>query len=446
MPKSTKTHLTKADRIVIEDGLRFGGSARSIALLLDVSPSTITREVKANRKISEPKRRRKANLAVRCIYYSTCNKVGRACKNCSTQIMRCAHCKTRSCIDTCPDFELKMCPKTLKWPYICPPHCPKRSHCNFPKCSYDAILADEASQTRLISSRQGIDLTQAELEEMKELIVPLIKQGQSFEAIWLTHGNELPCGLRSAYNYQEKGLFDIADLHLPRKVRIKKRKRKTEYARSRIDRTGRTYDDFLRLPLTEQVRVVQCDSVEGYDYNEYDILSLHIVSCSFQFYFHKLHAEAAATVAWFDTLEHLLGSREAFEAIFGILLCDRGIEFDDYSLIERSCLEPNKSRCRVFYCDAMNSNQKSQAERNHEQLRRILPKNRSDFDKLSAYDLAVCCSHVNSYPSAKRFGKCPFDLLGTLLPKEFLDELGLEKVAPDDVVLKPYLMKHAVKL
>ena len=92
--------------------------------------------------------------------------------------------------------------------------------------------------------------------------------------------------------------------------------------------------------------------VEGYDYNEYDILSLHIVSCSFQFYFHKLRA----------------------------------------------------------------------------------------------YDLAVCCSHVNSYPGAKRFGKCPFDLLGTLLSKEFLDELGLEKVASDDVVLKPYLMKHAVKL
>lgn len=39
----------------------------------------------------------------------------------------------------------------------------------------------------------------------------------------------------------------------------------------------------------------------------------------------------------------------------------------------------------------MRSNHKSQAERNHEQLRCILPKGRSDFDRLSAWDVAVCC-------------------------------------------------------
>ena len=102
-------------------------------------------------------------------------------------------------------------------------------------------------------------------------------------------------------------------------------------------------------------------------------------------------------------------------------------------------------RCRVFYCDAQESNQKSKAERNHEQLRRILPKGRSDFDALSAYDVAVCCSHVNSYRSAGRGGKCPFELLGDLLPRGVMDELGLERVEPDDVVLRPALVPHAVE-
>ena len=40
-------------------------------------------------------------------------------------------------------------------------------------------------------------------------------------------------------------------------------------------------------------------------------------------------------------------------------------------------------------------NQKSQAERNHKQLRRILPKGRSDFDRLSRWDVSACCRSVN---------------------------------------------------
>jgi hypothetical protein len=92
----------------------------------------------------------------------------------------------------------------------------------------------------------------------------------------------------------------------------------------------------------------------------------------------------------------------------------------------------------------METNQKSQAERNHEQLRRILPKGRSDFDALSAWDVAVCCSHVNSYPSAGRGNKCPFELLGGLLPQELLDGLGIVRVAPDEVILRPSLIAHAV--
>ena len=37
----------------------------------------------------------------------------------------------------------------------------------------------------------------------------------------------------------------------------------------------------------------------------------------------------------------------------GVLLTDRGSEFSDPLAIERSCLEPGKRRCRVFYCDPL---------------------------------------------------------------------------------------------
>ena len=58
--------------------------------------------------------------------------------------------------------------------------------------------------------------------------------------------------------------------------------------------------------------------------------------------------------------------------------------------------------------------------------------------------MAVCTSNVNSYPSAGRGGKCPFELLGGLLPQALLDSLGIEWLAPDDVVLRPSLIAHAV--
>ena len=54
-----------------------------------------------------------------------------------------------------------------------------------------------------------------------------------------------------------------------------------------MDLTGRTYDDFKALPLEDQVRVVQGDSVEGYERNRSDILSLHLVARAFQAYLKK---------------------------------------------------------------------------------------------------------------------------------------------------------------
>lgn len=446
MAKSRGKHLCKEQREVIEDGIRAGDSARSIARRIGVSPSTVTREVKANRTVTEARRRPGARLSVRCARYRECCASGSACAGCSTALTICKHCRTRSCIDSCPDFELKMCPTAEAWPYVCPPDCRKRGSCSYPKCRYDAADANAAYRARLVAAREGVGITEEELAAMVAIVAPLVRQGQSYEAIWATYADELPVCARSAYSYQEKGLMGTPDLLLPRKARMRKRKRKGAGARrDRVDRTGRTYADFEALPLADRARVVQCDSVEGYERCAHDILSMHIVARSFQIYLRKPHASAKDTVACLDHMERLMGSAGAFEAVFGILLADRGVEFDDWEGLERSCLERGARRCRVFYCDAMKSNQKSACERNHEQLRRILPKGRSDFDALSPYDVAVCCSHVNSYPLAGRAGRCPFELLGDLLPGGVMDELGLARVAPDEVVLRPALMPHAVE-
>ena len=85
-------------------------------------------------------------------------------------------------------------------------------------------------------------------------------------------------------------------------------------------------------------------------------------------------------------------------------------------------------------------------EKNHEELRRILPKGRSDFDALSAVDVAAVCSHVNSYPRPAREGRCPYDLAAPELPAGLLGNLGIVRVPTDDVTLRPALVAHAVEL
>ncbi len=445
MPERKRSHLTYEDRVQIEEGIREGRSARGIARRVSASPSTVTREVRANRAVRERKRRAGANVAVRCARYGSCERRGSACASCPTPLAECRHCRARQCVDSCPGFERKMCPATESWPYVCPAGCPKRAHCGYPTCSYDARSAHDAYRERLSSSRSGISLTEEELAAMDALVTPLVRQGQSFEAIWATHGDELPVGARTAYNYQAAGALSCADIELPRKVRVRPRRRAGDgSARDRVDRSGATYDDFLALPLAEQARAVEADSVCGLRSNSSDVLSLMPVATGLQLYLLKRHGDPAATVAALDAVERAVGSCDAFRAALGLILADRGVEFDDRAGMERSCLEPGRRRCRVYYCDPMESNQKSRCERNHEQLRRILPKGRSDFDRLSEADVALACSHVNSYPLARLGGRCPLELAAPLFPAGALEGLGVRRVEPDLVTLRPSLLPHAV--
>lgn len=66
---------------------------------------------------------------------------------------------------------------------------------------------------------------------------------------------------------------------------------------------------------------------------------------------------------------------------------------------------------------------------------------------LSGWDCAVVASHINSYPSPKQAGAAhPIDLVQGFVPQELLDLLGIKRMTPDDVTLKPKLVNHAVIL
>ena len=260
MRDSKGKHMDKDNRVTIEEGIRNGDSCREIARSVGVSPSTVSREVKANRTVVERRRTPGAKLSVRCALYRGCERVGSACPGCGSAWVECRHCRTRSCIDSCPDFELAMCPETGSWPHVCPPSCRKRPHCTWPRVRYRAEEAQAAYEGRLRDSRSGIDLTEEELERLNSRVAPLVRRGQSFEAICATHGGELGVGVRTLYNYQEAGILETSNAELPRKAGLRPRKRAVpKRGRARVDRSGREWADFCALPIEERARAAETE-------------------------------------------------------------------------------------------------------------------------------------------------------------------------------------------
>ena len=324
MGGSKRKHPDMDARKAIEDGIGDKLTAREIARRIDVSQTTVTREVKANRTVKVPKRKH-IGARARCARFHECRHARTVCRACSAppKTRSCRRCKAVRCFDFRLDFELRMCEKTEKRPYVCTCCTYDRDGCELPKCRYSATEAHRASLSRRSAPGKGVSVTEAELERMVGTVRPLVRKGQSLEAVWATHGDGFPVGARAFYNYIESGAVDIASLELPRKVRYKKRKRRAEPARDRIDRTGRLYEGFPALAEEERLSAVQMDAVLGFQGNRSRILGLRFRRLIFQLYLLLRGPEASNVVAALDAVEASLGSRDAFERTLGVLLADR---------------------------------------------------------------------------------------------------------------------------
>lgn len=114
-----------------------------------------------------------------------------------------------------------------------------------------------------------------------------------------------------------------------------------------------------------------------------------------------------------------------------------GCKFDDIADIERD------GRCRVFYADPQRSDQKGTCEKNHVELRKVIPKGTSiDGLGLDAWILAVVCSNVNSSLRRAIGDASPMALAKVALPASLLEGLGLTLVPPDEVETRPELVER----
>lgn len=418
--------LTFDERCEIHAMLNENASMSEIARKLGRSVSSVTREIRRNRR-DDGYRSTPTKMVRLCTHVRDCDVKG-LCSMCSTR--RCVRCKHVRCTNICPQFAADVCKRNNAAPFVCN-GCASINGCRLHRYRYDAKVAQRLADTRLSESRSGIDTTSEAFESMIDTVRPLIKaNGQSIAHIWAAHKGEFTCSERTFYRYVDLGLGDMKNLDLPAKCRYRPRKGKRPAERFRIPE-GRTYADFCALPEQERLSAVEIDCVEGVRTDTKVLLTMLHKRTAFLFVLLlEEHTQACVQEA-FDMIQSLLG--EGFAAAFPLVLTDRGHEFQNPTRIERG------GRTRVYYCDPGRADQKGAIENRHRLLRRIVPKGTS-IEGLTRRDTAVLTSHVNSMPRASLGGACPFDLAQHMLPARLLEGLGLEHIEPDDVVLRPSLL------
>ena len=262
-------------------------------------------------------------------------------------------------------------------------------------------------------------------------------KGQSLAHIYAVHHEELPCCKRTLYNYMDRNLLSAKNIDLPRKVRYKKRKNKTE-RKDRKYKEGRTYHDYLKyIGENPEVKVVQMDTVEGTMGGKV-LLTLLFCNCSLMLMFLMESKTQECVKNVFDMLEEKLGT-VLFQKLFSVILTDNGSEFQDPLSLEVNC--DGEIRTKLFYCNPSQSWQKGQLERNHEFIRYIIPKGKT-FDNLTDNQVLAMCNHINSLARESLNNSTPYAVAPILLDKDFMKKLGLHHIPHDEVLLRPILIKH----
>jgi IS30 family transposase len=128
----------------------------------------------------------------------------------------------------------------------------------------------------------------------------------------------------------------------------------------------------------------------------------------------------------------------AFKSCFPIILTDNGSEFQAPDTLENDAL--GSERTKIFYCEPMASYQKPHIEKNHEYIRYVLPKGKS-FDLLTQDKITLMINHINSVARTSLNRQTPLKLAQLLLDESFLEALSLNMILPDEVYLKPALLK-----
>jgi IS30 family transposase len=426
-------HLSLSERKDIEISLKEGKSFKEIGRNLGKDCTTISKEVRYH--LVERKSGAWGQAYNACALRFGCKKSS-LCNNQNCETKKCCFCKV--CNNFCGSFIEEKCRKLDKPPYVCN-GCDNLKKCTLRKKFYVAKEAQDEYEYVRSEARTGIAITESELNHLDKTITPLVRNGQSIHHICVHNADSIMYSEKTLYNYIDSGLLTASNIELPRKVKYRPRKKAGLIHKvDRKCRIGRTYDDYQNyMEANNYPLVVQMDSVIGRIGGKV-LLTLHFVKAEFMLAFLRDSNDSQSVTDIFDRLNDLLGIN-MFKKLFPVLLGDNGSEFSNPIAIECD-RTTGEIRTNVFYCDPYASFQKGAAEKNHEEIRKVLPQGTS-FDNLSLKDITLLMDHVNSYSRPTLNDKTPHDTFKFLFGGEAIKKLGSTLIPANDICLKPSLLK-----
>ena len=406
-------HLTLEERKVIQAAIEAGKSKAEMGRMLDKDPCGISREIKRHREF---KSRNTYNRPVLC-------ENRRSCKV--------------KCVRKCANFKEPVCKRRDSTPGACN-GCEKRAKCPLDKYFYNAARADATYRTVLVDCREGINLNPEERDLIGTTIAPLLKQGQSVYQVLSAHP-EIPLSERTIYRYIETGVFKgagVDNFSLKEQVNRKQFKGKYKKRKEPVNYNGRKYSDYL-LFIKEhpELQAVEMDTLYNNPSGPY-LQTFMFPDLGFMT--GRIH-QGRTNECMSSAIDHYQGrlGLDLFRRLFGLVLTDRGSEFEMWKLFEYDT--QGNFRLNIFYCDPMQSAQKPHVENNHNYVRDIIPNGKS-LTHISQNDVDLMFSHINSTPRKALRGKNPFEVFSFYHGVEIAGLLGIQEIARDDVILKPSLI------
>lgn len=385
--------LTRHERNEIQRALERGRGCREIAREIGRSPSTVAAEVASHRFVTSPRSRRGER------------------------------------VDASNDLSAA-CPRLAAWPRCCngcgryrATGCKRRPH-----VFYDARAAQLCADSVLASSRRGIDEDEASTAAKLDAIRSCMRRGVSPEQMSSRNGGPVELSPSTIYRWIAAGYDGMTSMELRRKVGYRPRAHAEPRTSTRHSRR-RSHAGFLALG-DACAAAWEMDTVEGSRADAACLLTLLHRPSRLQLALPLPAKTSACVAAALRSLRAVLGE-EGARRVFGLVLTDNGAEFADEAAIAAALCE-RAGETRLFYCDPRRSDQKGACERNHVEIRKMLPKGRGlRFDLIAPADCALVMSHVNSEPRGALGFSTPARAFRAMLGGDacaLLDALGVEDV------------------
>lgn len=328
--KNNWKHINFEQRKTISSSIKHNLKLIQIANLLDLDPTSISKEVKRNR------------VPV---------NIGR---------------------------DFKPCDKLNRWPFVCDNCKFKYGACRRNKLKYDPKIAQNKANANLINSRKGLDINSDDFKVIDEIIKNGIAEKKSLYQIKNENAEQINKSLTTLYRYVNKGFLTTKRIDLPYAVKYKPRKhnKKYDYSNNFIDRSNHTYLDYLAfIHQNPRAYVWQLDFLGSIKTDSKSILSFILPELQFLLINIINNPNSHKVVKFFDNLEQLIGTEE-FKNLIPAILTDRDPCFCD---IDGICFSKitGEERCKLFFCDPYVSSQKPNIENANKQLRKYFPKKKS---------------------------------------------------------------------